>query len=363
MDADVPAVWLASGKPALIGGLYLRLRPSPQLAGAVVCSRCGQAEVFFANASDGSGWVIKKFLPGKSPDDSHLKAVAKLLPQHAGFRCGTTRRILHGRDLKKQSVAYYSVELRDWIDGTVLMPEITGNDWSTVGEDIRSGISTPTPEQRRALCASLSEHVVQLESVGCAHRDISHGNVYADPTTGQTEFIDFDAVYHSSLSMPKNTTCGTDGYIAPFLSHHGRWNAAETWCPIADRFSLAVLNAEFLVTRKGSPQGNDGGLFPQDELCLRKGKHFDHAADALRVEYPEAWPLFHAAINSDSFDDCPPPSAWLNLYAGRPRVLQQLPTRRVPSLAELPAVRIHALPICPPATVALPPDPWLRKAI
>lgn len=363
MVADEVRSWLASGKPAQIGGLQLCPRPSAHLQGAVMCIRRGQAEVFFTDAAAGSGWVIKKFLPGKTPDERHLNSVAKLLPQRSGFRCGTARRVLHDGDLRKKPGAYYSVDLRDWLDGTVLMPEIKGNDWSTIADDIRSSALTLTPDQRRTLCISLSKLVEAAESGGCAHRDLASGNVLVDPVTGQTELIDFDALFHPSLSMPSNTTCGTDGYMAPFLSRQGRWDAAETWCSTADRFALAVLNTEFLVTRKGSPQGNDGGLFPQDELCLRKGKHLEHAADALRLEYPEAWPLFRAAINSNSFGDCPPPSAWINLYAGSRRAIQQPAAHQVPSLAELPAVRIHLLQVCPPVKVALPPDPWMRKAI
>lgn len=363
MADDAVTAWLASSKPAVIDGLFLRPRPSAFLGGAALCVQRGQADVLFSNAADNSGWVIKKFRPGKTPDNSYLDAVARLLPHRAGFRCGTARSVLHGRDLKKQSGSYYSTELRDWFNGTVLMPEIAGNDWAAVADDIRSGALTPTSGQRVALCVSLAELVEAAESSGVAHRDIASGNVFVDPVTGQTELIDFDAVFHPLLSMPKNTTCGTDGYMAPFLWRKGCWDVVQTWCPIADRFALAVLNTEFLATRKGSPQGNDGGLFMQEELCQRKGNHLDHAVDALRSEYPEALPLFVAAINSRSFGDCPTPSDWLNLYSGCSRAAQHRPGRGIPSLDDLPAVQICLPQIRPPVPVALPSDPWMKKAI
>ena len=311
MSAEAVETWLKSRKYAQIDGKRLKPLPHRALKGMPMAVQRGQAEVFFLLADDGKQWIIKKFHQGRCPEESYLKSVSRMLPKHKGFRSGINRRVLTAKHLKKISGCYYSRNLLQWLDGSILMPRIKGMDWAAVADEIRDGDRQLEYEQRLLLCRNLSELVCLLENNQCAHRDLSSGNTFIIPDTWEVALIDFDCFYPPSLSMPKSTTCGTEGYIPKFVWHNGTPSLNVTWCHYADRFSLALLNTEFLVLDKGTSLRADGGMFDQDELRARSGKIIRHTVKKLKSEYPEAASLFRAAINSRSYVDCPSPQDWI----------------------------------------------------
>jgi len=113
--------------------------------------------------------------------------------------------------------------------------------------------------------------------------------------------------------MPANTTYGTEGYIAPFVKKSGAPDPRVTWRPRADRFSMTLLNAEFLCMEAGTPLRNEGGMFEQSELYAGGGPQTAHILDRLRRDFPGADALLEKALGAQSFDDCPSPAEWLAL--------------------------------------------------
>lgn len=380
MSAESVETWLKSRKYAQIDGKRLKPLPHRALKGMPMAVQRGQAEVFFLLSDNGKQWIIKKFHQGRCPNKSYLKSVNRMLPKHKGFRSGINRRVLTEKHLKKIHGCYYNRNLQQWLDGSILMPRIKGMDWAALADEIRDGDRQLENEQRLLLCRNLSELVCLLESNQCAHRDLSSGNTFIIPDTWEVALIDFDCFYHPSLSMPKSTTCGTEGYIPKFVWHYGTPSLNVTWCHYADRFSLALLNTEFLVLDKGTSLTADGGMFDQDELRARSGKIIRHTVKKLKSEYPEAASLFQVAINSRSYKDCPSPQDWIafcdSICATKQpllRILEEItptyfyrqlqqrkrvgPTWSAPRLDDLlkDPIRLRQKPR---QIVSLPPDPW-----
>jgi len=143
----------------------------------------GQAGAVMLSAQDGARWVLKKFHQGRCPGESYVRGVGPLLPRHDGFLSGTNRRVLSPADLKKAPGCYFSRELAVWLDGTILMPRVAGVDWASVADDVRDGNLDFQRDQRLTICRNMAELVRLLEASGCAHRDISSGNVFIETGT------------------------------------------------------------------------------------------------------------------------------------------------------------------------------------
>lgn len=384
MPADEVEKWLRSGKFAQIGDIEVRLREHPKMKGIPLSIQRGQAEAFYLSGKDGQKWILKKFLPARTPDRQYLQSICGILPQVRSFLSGTDRRILSISSLVKNGYSYYSADLANWMDGTVLMPKIDGLDWAAVADEIRGDRISLEEEHRMALCLNQSELVAALESAGCSHRDLSSGNVFIETRDWSVHLIDWDSVYHSSLSMPANTTCGTSGYTAPFVWRNGDVDLRTTWHPQADRFSLAILNVEFLTMCSGAPLTAEGGMFDQDELRARRGNGLNTMFKMLASEYPEAVPLLEQALQAENYDECPSPDDWV-AFSERalgpvftPPRLSELETveadyfeailrKRRPAAPLWPAPRLEDLPeeipVLPtrPLSVTLPEDPWESK--
>jgi serine/threonine protein kinase len=146
-----------------------------------------------------------------------------------------------------------------------------GVDWAALADALREGKAELDPPQRIALCRGLAQLVQALEAAQCAHRDLSSSNVFIEPATLALALIDFDSLFHPSLTMPANTTCGTLGYTAPWAWRQDQLSGAATWSPAADRYALAILCAEFLLMDVGAALTAEGGMFDQDELRARQG--------------------------------------------------------------------------------------------
>jgi len=386
--AEVMEKWLKTSRSAIIGQRLVKPIEHDRLKGKPLSSQRGQAEAFFITDDKGNWLVVKKFHSGCTLDRTYLDQVGSLLPKDPGFICGTDRQILYKGSLTKVKGYYYSKELDYWFDGTVLMPKVNGFDWTTLADEIRDGNITLDQLQRFTLCRNLTQLVELLEANRCCHRDLSCGNVFIDTNTWQVYFIDFGSFFHPSLRMPKATTCGTEGYTAPYAWKNNRLDPRRTWCEYADRYAVSLLNVEFLLVTKGTEVTAEGGIFDQDELKSRSGQGINAITRRMKSKHPQAVHLLQNAINSRSFADCPSPADWNNLYKGVPGMtvappsladLQDTSVARIssilskcrpaaqlwpaPSLQEMPVktLQIPKAPTIHTQAVDLPPDPWAKK--
>ncbi len=384
MPSEAVDRWLASGGSAVIGSQRLRPIEHPRAEGKPLSSQKGQAEAFFLTDEQGKGWILKKFRPTCTLDTSYLVRVTSVLPKEKAFICGMDRLVLQSNSLQRAKGCHCSRDLDQWLAGTILMPRVKGIDWASLADDLRDGGLVLDPAQRLNLCRKLTQLVELLETHQCCHRDLSCGNIFIDIATGTIYLIDFDSFFHPSLTMPNATTCGTEGYTAPYAWTHGDLNLGSTWCEKVDRYALALLNAEMLLVDRRTGVTGEGGIFRQEELKNRSGRGIDSIVAELNAHYPQAATLLQQAIGSRTPADCPSPQVWSTfcqsvpgMPAGTPkladlpdyadRIAELLARSRppaplwpVPSIKDMPAA-IPTLPVRPSIVISglqLPPDPW-----
>lgn len=314
IPSDAAQVWLLLRRLVPLEGIELLPQENMYLKGTPLIVARGQAQAFYLDDATGRVWILKKFLPGRNPDARYIQAIQSLVPRHAGFESGYQRRVLSQASVPTSALP--SADFAQWIEHTILMPLVKGSDWAYVADRVREGTLTLSPEQRLLMCRKLSQKVKLLEAGGLSHRDLSSTNIFVETRTGDTHLIDWDSLYHPNLSIPPNTTFGTNGYIAPFVRVNGMEDAHVTWSPSADRFSMAALNVEFLTVEQHSPLTGDGGMLDQDELYQRGGRGIDKIARGLRQNFPGALGLFERVLRAASFDQCPSPDEWIALGAG-----------------------------------------------
>lgn len=301
-------LWLQSNQEAKIESLILKPREYPNLKGtAIICTR-GQAQAFFLNDNQKKSWILKKFLPGKEPELTYIRAIEGILPNHKCFQSGKKRFILSSTSLANDG--YYSDTFSNWLEGSIMMPKIPGYDWAFWADTLREGRQDFDTEHRLLLVHQLSELIDILESSAVAHRDLSATNIMISEKDWSVHLIDWDCIYHSSQTMPKNTTLGTNGYISPLVLANND-DVSVTWCDKADRFSLAILNVELLLMSEDTPLTGDGGMFDQTDLNKRKGQFIDSILIMLDSKFPIAKDIFLKALNANSFSDCPSPKEWM----------------------------------------------------
>jgi hypothetical protein len=311
--SDVAQTWLLRRQRVSIEGVALLPQENMFIPKTPLVIIRGQAQAFYLDDGAGKVWILKKFLPGRTPEAQYVRAIGALVPPHRGFESGHRRRVLSRASLGGPAP---SADFAPWVENTILMPQVEGSDWAYVADRVRDGTISLTSEQRLLICRNLSEKVRALEGSGLSHRDLSSTNVFIDTNTWDVHLIDWDSLYHRSLTIPPNTTFGTNGYVAPFVRVNGAPDPRRTWRPGSDRFSLAVLNVEFLTIERNSPVTGDGGLLDQDEIFVRRGRGIDRCADILRRSSPGALGLFERALLANDFDECPRPDEWIALSAG-----------------------------------------------
>ena len=388
MSAEIVEHWLASGRNAIINSISLKPIEHNLMEGKPLSSQKGQAEAFFLVDDQGNWWILKKFHGNFDLDPQYLRSVSTLLPNDEGFMCGTKRQILNAGTLWKTWGCYFNRDLSHWLDGTILMPRIDGVDWAGLADDIRDGSVKLDQNLRIALCRSLTELIELLEATQCCHRDLSCGNVFIELQQLRSYLIDFDSLYHPSLTMPRATTCGTTGYTPHHAWNGGQLDARQTWCEYADRYALALLNVEFMLVDSNSGVTGEGGLFDQDELRNQRGSGLSAILSRLKTTYPGAVQLLEATIHSSNLADCPSPADWnqfFNSVAGptvkspsldalgiaKPNFLQNILRRLRPAAPLWPAPDLQQMPekqlIIPKKPqiqlpkVDLPSDPWNQK--
>jgi serine/threonine protein kinase len=311
--------WLHSGQYADIAGLKLRpientLLKNPLLKGIPLAVMRGQAQSFYLTDDKNFDWVLKKFPTTRSPNDTHLKAIQPLVPHRPGFQSGYLRQVLTRTDVSASG--FFSTDFASWIENTVLMPRIRDVAWAFLTDKIQSGALIIPSDERLRLCRRLSEMVNTLEDNNLSHRNLSRTSIFIDASMQSIQLIDWDEIFHPTLAIPPSRTVGTCGYIAPFVMKSGIPDPFVTWRLEADRFSLAILNSEFLSLHAGSQMAGDGGMFDQDELYDRRGEGIDRILKTLQTNFPGADTLLFRALDARSFDDCPSPAEWIAFTGG-----------------------------------------------
>ena len=196
------------------------------------------------------------------------------------------------------------------------MTRLAGTDWAFLIDKVRSGSFNLPRDERLVLCRNLSEKIKILEDNNISHRSLSRTSVFIDVKDQSIELINWDEIFHPALAIPPNRTIGSKGYIAPFIRRSGTPDPLITWRPQADRFSLAMLNSEFLGLRADSPIYGDGSLLNQDDLYARKGESLNLILNALKQNFPGADLLLKRALEARSYDECPSPVEWLAFSLG-----------------------------------------------
>lgn len=310
---NILQAWLASHQPAMIDDISLLPRLKQGLSAEPLVTQGDESTLYHVVDEDQNGWLIKKFCLGHEPEPSYAAAIQLLVPDLPGLESGFGRKRLGWESVRPE--AWGNDEFRAWIEGTVLIPEVIAPTWAELTESIRDGSRLLSNVERLLLCQKLSEKVSWLEAAGLAHRDLSSRNVMIDPTNVEIHLIDWDGLYAPQLSLPAHANCGTEGYVAPIANCDEFSGVELTWCSKADRFSLAVLNAELLVVRTGSRPFGRSGLLDQEEIHQRTGRTLDEVRNSLRLNFPAVLNLFDEALAAQSFDDCPGPNHWLDLTA------------------------------------------------
>ncbi|MFA7281371.1 MAG: protein kinase [Sterolibacterium sp.] len=315
--------WLVSGRTIRLCGLDLKPRPHPALPGTPQSIARGQGTVFFLDQPDHNNtWLLKIFAPSKRPADVYLNAVADRLPGSLPFFSAKQRRLLQSHHLNWAFSDYRDPELVGCINGTILMPRVPGRTWASLADDLRDGQVELDATRRIGIAIHLADCVEQLETVHCAHRDLSAGNVFVTDD-GQVYLIDCDCLFHPDITYPTHTSPGTNGYIAPFLHLGGAdYDARGSWHPLADRFALAILIAEFLLVEAGTPIQEDGSLFNQQSL-MHGDPSVQRVSQLLATIHPRLAGLFQQTLAAHCYDQCPAPTDWISAlrhhqrYAGK----------------------------------------------
>jgi len=301
--------WFSSNQSAIIAGHSMKLRRHPHIDVPLEIQR-GQASAYWLAADDNSPWILKKFLPARQPQFTYLSMIGSRIPQEAAFRCGWQRQVLTPQDLTQSWNGFWSEALGVWINGTVLMPQLTGESWGNLLFKLAEGEIGLSANARFTIARKLVNMVLSLERANISHRDLSAGNILVDLSTGDLHLIDWDSLFHPVLQFQSNTTVGMPGYIPPWAMN----DAQLSWCPRADRFALAICVAEILTVAPGTMLHGDGSLFEQQSLGRDRSK-LVAVTSALQAVLPKAVDLFQITWGATTFDECPSPAAWLRIFS------------------------------------------------
>lgn len=306
---DVIQTWLGSGQPAILNDVVVWPRRLDELSPAPLLATAEQASSYYLIDEENQGWILKKFFPETQLDSAYVEAIQGLIPKRPGFESGFERQVLQSSSAS--DFGYSAPEFLVWIEGAILMPQVMSPTWAEVAASIRERSAALSRVERLLLCRKLSEIVGLLESAGLAHRDLSGANVMMDPLNIEIHLIDWDSLFHASLELPANATCGTRGYVAPFVMVDGGLDVHATWQHNSDRFALTALNVELLTASAGLYVGS--GIPLPDDSPDRSARSLEALRESLRRSFPGAVDLMVAAVAARSFVDCPSPSEWIDL--------------------------------------------------
>ncbi|MFO0611546.1 MAG: serine/threonine-protein kinase [Polyangiaceae bacterium] len=174
--------------------------------------------------------------------------------------------------------------------------------------DLMSARCEPPPTFRAILTASieLTHCFLMLHAMGLCYRDISFGNCFFDPATGEVRICDNDNV---DVNGTSSVVMGTTGFIAPELVT-GEHRSPDVE---SDLFSLAVLLFYLQMVAHPLEGARESGIRCFDEAAKRHiyGTHplfiFDPNDDSnrpVRGIHDNAfafWPLYPQVLR-DAFE-------------------------------------------------------------
>lgn len=193
------------------------------------------------------------------------------------------------------------------LEYAVLMPWIQGSTWF----DIVASSMSITKDASKKLAKNTAEVLASLEKRGYAHCDIAAANVIVNTGTGQVNFIDVEDMFGPGLPQPGSFPQGTDGY----QHKTSRANSKGQWRATGDRFAAAILLAEMLAwhspdIRKAADEEH---YFPVHELQDPSSANYQLMMSALTNISSKIARNFERAWHSNSLDECPSLSEWVNL--------------------------------------------------
>ena len=98
--------WLHAGKRKVVAGHSLLPVSHPHLDIPLEIVK-SQASTYVLEDADGGRWMLKKFLPARTPDEDYVAAIAESLPRLPGFSVGHKRTVLaesHLTALRNQTI-------------------------------------------------------------------------------------------------------------------------------------------------------------------------------------------------------------------------------------------------------------------
>lgn len=315
---DVIRDWLESGQFISIDNVELLPLAADELPASPAAIKSDRAEVYFLRSSSGQLWVIKKSLSNDFVESQNRASIKTFIPRRPGFEAGYMRRLLDQTSIVTS--AHRNSALATLIDNSILMPAVPGIPWAAISSEILDGGQYLPNESRIRLVRRLSEKIRWLEAQDISHRDFSGSNVCIDLGSSEVHVVGWDAMFHPALLEPEGLSRGTRGYIAPFLNVRGIADGRYTWVGHADRFALALLNAEVLSISERSPSTGESGLCDQDEIYNRSGPCLDAMIAALKATFPRAAALLDRALKAEDFGRCPSPADWAGLFQAEPEV-------------------------------------------
>ncbi|BBM85711.1 protein kinase domain-containing protein [Candidatus Uabimicrobium amorphum] len=296
--------WSKSGLPMVIKNSQL----SPITKNKELETHHGEQGTAYGivQKSTGKEWVIKKFNQGCLPPKNYLKNIRKVVPDDPAFISAKKRLILVPDDLRNKPKNYHSFQMARWLENSILMQKAPGKSWKDLSGEIRDGKCKIKKNKRLSIAHNLVNAVNTLEENNCAHRDLSHENIYIDLDDNGVYFVDWDTMYHTSLPYVKNTSCGTSGYRAPWITE----SAKKDWQHHSDRFALGILLAEILLMKIDERPTKQGVMFT-DEILQKEQDPFVAQKVQKMYEYSENMgDLFLQCLTAKSFAECPVPQQW-----------------------------------------------------
>lgn len=319
---DVIRDWLLSGHFICIEGIDLLPLSVEEWPGTPLALRSSRAEVYYLKDLKNQLWVIKKFLTNSNTEMQYRSSIRSLLPHRPGFESGYLRKVLNQASISGLGVC--NLRLSIWIENAILMPAVVGFSWADLTDIVRAGRQYLPKKHCIMLVRKLSERIKWLEGQDVSHRGLANTSIYVDVRNADVHLTGWDTMFHPSLPTPDNLTHVDAGYIPPFVKVRGSTGARNTWRLCTDRFSMTLLNTEFLTIGAESPPAGKGTIWDQDEIYNRSGPSLAAIISRVGAQFPKAAGLLKQALEATSFDDCPAPADWIAAMRSEPTIKAML---------------------------------------
>jgi serine/threonine protein kinase len=203
----------------------------------------------------------------------------------------------------------------------VVMKDVKGSSWRDLKENEKQRSvelnqypppNWPDLAVRATWAFGLATAVLNMESRGFIHADLSDGNIVVNPSghnAGDMALVDFDAFVHPAYPTADSICRGSEGYAAPEI-----WRGQPAKVG-SDRVGMAILIQEFLVTGDPTISRDEGFGWRYDqeaEICSRRGE----AHPNLVAKYPELATLLISTLRASTVAARPSPHLWRQILRG-----------------------------------------------